>query len=135
MKQKLPEIDSIHHLIKNTTSKYSENIFLISKNSQDEIEELKYAELLNLVNKFEEYFESLGVQRGQKISVAYHNSAILVILFLCITASGRVFVPLNPNCTTFEMEYILEDSNSCMLFDGFGEGRENRANFPIKYRV
>lgn len=118
MTQKLPEIDSIQHLIKNTTSRYAENIFLISKNSQDEIEEMNYAELLNLVNKFEAYFESVGIHRGEKISVAYHNSAILAILFLCVTGSGRVFVPLNPNSTIFEMEYILEDSNSCMLFDG-----------------
>lgn len=122
MKHKLPEIDSIQHLIKSTACKYSENIFLFSKNSQDEIEELKYAELLNLVNKFEDYLESVGVQRGEKISVAYHNSGILAILFLCVTATGRVFVPLNPNSTTFEMEYILEDSNSCMLFDGIEIG-------------
>ena len=135
MKQKLPEIDSIHHLIKNTTSKYPENIFLISKNSQDEIEEFKYAELLNLVHKFEDYFESVGVQSGEKISVAYHNSAILAILFLCITASGRVFVPLNPNSTTFEMEYIIEDSNSCMLFDGIEIGKRLSQHVHDKMKI
>ena len=118
IKHILPVIDSIYELIKNASDKYSENIFLASKSSQDEIEQLSYLDLLILVNKFQVYFDCKGIKSGEKISVAYHNSGILAILFLCITASGRVFVPLNPNSTSFEMEYILEDSNSCLLFDG-----------------
>jgi acyl-CoA synthetase (AMP-forming)/AMP-acid ligase II len=118
MKPLFPGIDSIYQLISNTNEKVGNNIFLSTKNNLDEIEILTYSELLILIDKFHSYFESNDIKTGQKISVAYHNSGILAVLFLCITASGRVFVPLNPNSTIFEMEYILEDSESCMLFDG-----------------
>lgn len=118
MNPAFPDINSIYQLISNARDKYSDNIFLISKNNLDETEELTYSDLLILVNKFQVYFDIQGIPRGQKISVVYHNSGILAILFLCIIASGRVFVPLNPNSTAFEMEYILEDSDSHTLFDG-----------------
>lgn len=91
--------------------------------------------MLILVNKFQVYFDCKGIKSGEKISVAYHNSGILAILFLCITASGRVFVPLNPNSTSFEMEYILEDSNSCLLFDGINISKGLSQNVQDKIKV
>lgn len=135
MKPLFPEIDSIYHLVSNTNEKFGSNIFLSTKNSLDENEVLTYSELLVLIEKFQVYFESNNIKSGQKVSVAYHNSGILAVLFLCITASGRVFVPLNPNSTTFEMEYILEDSGSCMLFDGININKGFSQNVLDKLNV
>ncbi len=135
MKPQFPQIDSIYHLISIANEKFGANTFLSTKNSFDENEVLTYSELLDLIDKFQVYLESNDIKTGEKISVAYHNSGILAILFLCITASGRVFVPLNPNSTTFEMEYILEDSESCLLFDGINISKEFSQKIKDKINV
>lgn len=118
MIESLSEILTVAELIKIGSEKYSTNTFIRIENENDEMEELTYEAIAGITNKLHLFFESKNIKRGDRISVSFHNSGVLALLFLGIVASGRVLVPLNPNSTIFEMEYILDDSQSVFLFDG-----------------
>ena len=132
------EINSIYQLVEKSSDRFGENVFLRIKNTEDQFEEVRYDELLIIIHRLHNFFKENGITRGEKVSVSYHNSGLLAVLFLSITASGRVFVPLNPNSTAFEMEYILDDSASVILFDGinaFSNFSEQMQNKIVCYPV
>jgi len=107
-------IQDIRNLIIMAAASYGDKIYIRSSNEDDP--NISFIELLIWASNFEKYLEQNKVQAGEKISVIFHNSSLMVLLFLSTLFAKRVFVPINPLCSSNEIDYILNDSEAKILF-------------------
>jgi long-chain acyl-CoA synthetase len=75
-------------------------------------EKFTYARLRNLINRFATALNRLGVRKGDKVMLYITNSAQWVIAFFGIQTIGAVVVPVAPIYTSFEIEYMINDSGA-----------------------
>jgi long-chain acyl-CoA synthetase len=75
-------------------------------------EKFTYARLQNLINRFATALNRLGVRKGDKVVLYITNSAQWVIAFFGIQKIGAVVVPVAPIYTSFEIEYMINDSGA-----------------------
>jgi long-chain acyl-CoA synthetase len=75
-------------------------------------EKFTYARLRNLINRFATALNRLGVRKGDKVVLYITNSAQWVIAFFGIQKIGAVVVPVAPIYTSFEIEYMINDSGA-----------------------
>jgi long-chain acyl-CoA synthetase len=75
-------------------------------------EKFTYARLRNLINRFATALSRLGVRKGDKVMLYITNSAQWVIAFFGIQKIGAVVVPVAPIYTSFEIEYMINDSGA-----------------------
>ena len=75
-------------------------------------EKFTYARLWNLINRFGTALNHLGVRKGDKVMLYITNSAQWVIAFFGIQKIGAVVVPVAPIYTSFEIEYMINDSGA-----------------------
>jgi long-chain acyl-CoA synthetase len=75
-------------------------------------EKFTYARLRNLINRFATALNRLGVRKGDKVMLYITNSAQWVIAFFGIQRIGAVVVPVAPIYTSFEIEYMINDSGA-----------------------
>lgn len=83
------------------------------------LDPVSFADVEQFVRGFELFLESHGVGPGDRCAVISNNSTTLVLLFIAIMATDRVFVPVNPNSSADDMTYIVGDCEATVvLFDG-----------------
>jgi long-chain acyl-CoA synthetase len=75
-------------------------------------EKFTYTRLRNLINRFATALNRLGVRKGDKVMLYITNSAQWVIAFFGIQKIGAVVVPVAPIYTSFEIEYMINDSGA-----------------------
>jgi len=75
-------------------------------------EKFTYARLRNLIDRFATALNRLGVRKGDKVVLYISNSAQWVIAFFGIQKIGAVVVPVAPIYTSFEIEYMINDSGA-----------------------
>ncbi|NWG01706.1 MAG: AMP-binding protein [Syntrophaceae bacterium] len=75
-------------------------------------EKFTYARLRDLIERFGTALRRLGVQKGDKVMLYITNSAQWVISFFGIQKIGAVVVPVAPIYTSFEIEYMINDSGA-----------------------
>ncbi len=75
-------------------------------------EKFTYARLRNLIDRFATALHRLGVRKGDKVLLYISNSAQWVIAFFGIQKIGAVVVPVAPIYTSFEIEYMINDSSA-----------------------
>ena len=75
-------------------------------------EKFTYARLRNLIDRFAAGLNRLGVRKGDKVLLYISNSAQWVIAFFGIQKIGAVVVPVAPIYTSFEIEYMINDSGA-----------------------
>jgi long-chain acyl-CoA synthetase len=75
-------------------------------------EKFTYARLRNLIDRFATALHRLGVRKGDKVMLYITNSAQWVIAFFGIQKIGAVVVPVAPIYTSFEIEYMINDSGA-----------------------
>ncbi len=75
-------------------------------------EKFTYARLRNLIDRFASALNRLGVRKGDKVVLYITNSAQWVIAFFGIQKIGAVVVPVAPIYTSFEIEYMINDSGA-----------------------
>jgi long-chain acyl-CoA synthetase len=75
-------------------------------------EKFTYARLRNLIDRFATALRHLGVRKGDKVILYVSNSAQWVIAFFAIQKIGAVVVPVAPIYTSFEIEYMINDSDA-----------------------
>ncbi len=71
-----------------------------------------YAKLRELAERFGAALRDMGVGKGDKVMLYISNSIQWVISFLGIQKIGAVIVPVSPIYTSFEIEYMLNDSGA-----------------------
>ncbi len=75
-------------------------------------EPFSYARLRDLIHRFGAALKELGVKKGDKVMIYLSNSPQWVISFLAILKVGAVVVPVPPIYTSFEIEYMINDSGT-----------------------
>jgi len=75
-------------------------------------ERFSYARLKNLIDRFATALNHLGVDKGDKVMLYISNSVQWVITFFGIQKIGAVAVPVPPIYTSFEIEYMINDSGA-----------------------
>jgi len=75
-------------------------------------EKFTFARLRNLIDRFGTALRHLGVRKGDKILLYITNSAQWAISFFAIQKIGAVVVPVAPIYTSFEIEYMINDSGA-----------------------
>ncbi len=74
-------------------------------------EETSYTELDRAVTKFASRLQQLGYKKGDHIALAVGNSPYYVIGLYGALRLGAVAVPINPQYTASELEYILKNGD------------------------
>jgi long-chain acyl-CoA synthetase len=103
---------NIFSLLEKSGKKYSNKIFLKDINKKCD---LTYKETLDFVYKLNNFFSKKKIKKKEKIIVVFDNSILLSLLFIGITSSNRVFVPVNPEIGRFEFLNILKKSDAKVL--------------------
>src|SRR4030042_3408920 len=75
-------------------------------------ERFSYSRLKDLIDRFATALNRLGVRKGDKAMLYITNSAQWVIAFFGIQQIGAVVVPVAPIYTSFEIEYMINDSGA-----------------------
>jgi long-chain acyl-CoA synthetase len=75
-------------------------------------EKFTYSRLRNLIDRFGTALTRLGVRKGDKVMLYIANSAQWVIAFFGIQKIGAIVVPVAPIYTSFEIEYMINDSGA-----------------------
>lgn len=75
-----------------------------------------YAEFNEQVNQIAHALISSGVKRGDKIGIMMKNSDTFIFVYYAILKTGAVAVPINFRLTAHEVRYILDNSDSKIVF-------------------
>jgi long-chain acyl-CoA synthetase len=71
-----------------------------------------YARLKELIERFAGALNDMGVRKGDKVMVYISNCVQWVISFFAIQKIGAVIVPVSPIYTSYEIEYMINDSGA-----------------------
>jgi long-chain acyl-CoA synthetase len=75
-------------------------------------ESFSYARLRDLSERFAGSLVDMGVKKGDRVMVYISNCIQWLIAFLGIQKAGAVLVPVAPIYTSFEIEYMIKDSEA-----------------------
>jgi len=75
-------------------------------------ERFSYAKLKDLTERFASSLNNLGVGKGDRVMIYIQNCIQWVIAFLGIQRIGAVAVPVAPIYTSYEIEYMVNDSGA-----------------------
>ncbi|MAH97789.1 MAG: hypothetical protein CMA12_00360 [Euryarchaeota archaeon] len=98
---------NILNLVKISSKSYPDKIFLKDINGNLN---LTYKETLCFIYKLNNFLIKNKINKKEKVMVIFDNCILLSLLFLGITSSNRVFVPVNPDIGKFEFLNILKTS-------------------------
>tara|TARA_B110000483_G_scaffold243195_1_gene331799 strand:- start:2639 stop:4132 length:1494 start_codon:yes stop_codon:yes gene_type:complete len=95
---------NILNLIQNQCKKKPNHIFL------EDIDGRKFdlKKIYSFILKFNNFINKKKIKHQTKIFVILENSNLLTLLFLAITSSQRIFVPINPSSGNDEINYIFK---------------------------
>lgn len=78
-----------------------------------------FAQLNARINKACHFLQhTLGVQKGDVVSLLAHNSVVYVDLLYAATKIGAIFAPLNWRLVANELAYIVQNCGSKVLICG-----------------
>ena len=75
-------------------------------------ERFSYSRLKDLIDRFATSLAQLGIRKGDKVMLYISNSVQWVISFFAIQKIGAVVIPIPPIYTSFEIEYMINDSGA-----------------------
>jgi long-chain acyl-CoA synthetase len=76
---------------------------------------LSYTELYNQSLKLANYFQSIGLQKGDRVAIMLPNCPQAVIAYYAVLFAGGIVVQTNPLYMERELEYQLKDSESTFI--------------------
>ena len=74
-----------------------------------------YSELKELIEKFAAGLRELGANKEDKILIYLWDCPQWVISFLAIQKIGAVPIPINPDCSLYELEHFIRNSEAKMI--------------------
>lgn len=79
-------------------------------------EVITYSTLLGWIDNTASHLATLGIERGSSFAAYAQNRPELMFCYYAAAKIGAVFVPLNPNLTSPEVEYAFRHSGARVLF-------------------
>ena len=94
-------------------------------------ENFSYRRLRDLSERFAGALAEMGVKKGDRVMIYISNSIQWIVAFLAIQKMGAVIVPVSPIYTSYEIEYMInnsgaetvicQDTNYCYVEDVFNK--------------
>ncbi|WP_077213444.1 class I adenylate-forming enzyme family protein [Bacillus dakarensis] len=78
--------------------------------------EYTYGEYNQQVNSIAHALIKFGIKKGDKVSLMMKNSDQFAFVYFAILKAGGVAVPINFRLTSHEARYIIDDSDSVLIF-------------------
>src|SRR6476659_9710466 len=96
---------------------YGDRVGIVDEPDQpaESLGELTWHDVGRLARAQADGLDALGVGRGERVAIASHNAARLLVSFFGVSAYGRVLVPINFRLNADEIAYIVEHSGASML--------------------
>ncbi len=79
-------------------------------------ESFTYGQMATQIEKFHLVFEQLGFRKGDKIALCARNGARWGMVYLAVNTYETVIVPILPDFTPESVNYLVDHSESIMLF-------------------
>jgi malonyl-CoA/methylmalonyl-CoA synthetase len=88
-----------------------------------------YRYLVEQSARLANYFQSMGLQPGDRIAVQVHKSPMVMPLYLAALRAGLIYLPLNTGYTASELAYLLGDAEPALMVvdPGLQAGAEQAA--------
>ena len=99
-------------------AKHPEKVFLTQPYSDGSVKHWTFAEFLTETKKMAGYIESLELPVPSQIAIMSKNCAWWLMADLAIMMTGHVGVPIYPTLTAKTTKYMLEHSETKLLFVG-----------------
>jgi len=107
-------------MIKENLISYFENSIKLNWDSQAlsdyKSEAYTYNDVARQILKFHMIFENAGITRGDKVALIGKNSAHWGVVYLAALTYGAVVVPILPDFRAEDMHYIINHSDSKIVF-------------------
>ena len=101
---------TLNEMLQSRVKQHPEKLALIFKDNQ-----WSYAGFHREVDRIVNGFIRIGVKRGDRIAFVLQNCAEFLFAVFALTKIGAVFVPLNPQYTAEEAEYVLQHSEASVV--------------------
>ncbi len=105
-----PHNKTIVDLFEEQVEKTPENIAVMFEDKK-----MTYKELNERANKLARYLVESGVKENEVVSILLDKNFELVISILAVLKTGACYVPIDTNYPENRIEYILDESKSCVL--------------------
>lgn len=96
---------------------------------------ISYKYLLKFLLNADSVLSSLKIKEKDKIIILLDNSMELVIIFLSIIFSNRIFIPINPNSSLDEIRYIIKQTNPKLIITSNYKINFFKKNFKTKKKI
>jgi len=100
-------MESIGSLLDHAARKYGEKTFVFFKD-----EEISFREMNDLANKVANAFLSEGMKKSDRVAIMLTNRPEYLSVWFGLNRIGASMVPINTVFTTYETEYIIDNSES-----------------------
>ncbi|MBD2858804.1 AMP-binding protein [Spongiibacter sp. KMU-158] len=94
------------------------NAIYLSQPNKGEVRDYTWAQCLDEAKRMANYIQGMDLPQGSRIAVLSSNCAHMILADLAIWMSGHVSLPVYPSLNSETLGYILEHSESQMLFVG-----------------
>ena len=110
---KLPfKFNNIEELFFSKLTKNKKKYFLFFP---EEDSKLTFSEFFIEYSKLKNILINKNIKKGDKISIIFYNGSQFIKLYFAILAIGAVAVPINPDLSPTEIEFIVQNSESKMI--------------------
>jgi acyl-CoA synthetase (AMP-forming)/AMP-acid ligase II len=109
----IPPADSIRAVIDRFAKERPEQSFVVFPETG---KQLNYGQLKKAAKQHSRYFRSLGLSKGDTVSFMMDNGQASLELFLATLYSGCISSPLNPAAGQDQIGYVLEHSDTSVVF-------------------
>lgn len=100
---------SLRELVKTTCSENTSRIFL---HLPEQAGSMTFGEMGRLTEGLGRLLSTAGFRKQERIAVLLNNGSAAAVALLGVTAAGGVAVPLNPQLTRSEIDWLLEHSRA-----------------------
>ena len=108
------DYSNIRELLYEKVKARTDEIFLICPG--ENTTEFTYIQLKSLIKNTYNIFRGLELKNKDRIGLIFYNSPEFLILYFSALCFGLTVVPINPDIASKEMRYIINDSNSKVIF-------------------
>jgi len=127
-KHQKPAIESnipytnIEELFVEKRSENEDKLFIICPGKQNQM--FTYSQFSDYYHMTARYLLAKGYSKGDRISIVFSNSIEFLLLYFAGLHTGITIVPINPDLSEEEIQYIVEDSRSHAIF--YDTGLKNK---------
>jgi fatty-acyl-CoA synthase len=94
----------------NSCARYGNDDFIVAGDTR-----ITYQEMNELINRFSRGLINLGINKGDKVAIWMPNNPNWAIAQFSIIKAGAIIVPLSTRFKSYDLEYILKQSEAVAL--------------------